>query len=206
MYKTLEDIKRVIALNKPEIVVDMFITSYLTGEALQPYFDIEERYEELKLTPEQDTKEAVIGEKGEVISEEIDYNALRDNEINQLELENTYLIEPEQTYHKGYIMVWDEELEQEVEEVVDVADIMPYLNERRPSPIINVNKFKTVDLIDTLQQKELDQLEKINKSTLRILISLVQVLLEKEVITPTAFTVEERQLYLKTLNLKKLIY
>lgn len=95
MYKTLEDVQRVIAKRKPDSVVDMFIESYLLGEALAPYFEAEQEYAELLAQEDQPDVEPVLDEDGvTVLVEGYSPNAIRDARIAELETEYSYLVDP----------------------------------------------------------------------------------------------------------------
>lgn len=134
------------------ICTDADITAYLTAEALKPIIAAENRYDELKSTPDKETKPevtdtrtiivtpavydgqdgngeytlvspAVTEEEAYIVSEAIDYNAIRDDEISQLETDFPHLVEPEQTYTTKT----DEYGNETVTE-----DVMPTRAERRP--------------------------------------------------------------------------
>ncbi len=130
MYKTLQDLERVIAAGKPQKVIDQFSLSYRMGVAMTPYLDIEREYAELVATEDRLNRPEVLGGDGEVVVEGIDYNQLRDDRIAQLVSEHPYLVEPEQTFHEVVGMDIDENGD-EVETLSLVADPMPTLQERR---------------------------------------------------------------------------
>ena len=117
MYKTKEDVLRVISLNKPEKVIDMFIESYLLGEALQPYFDVEEEYVSLKAQEDSPDVEPVFYEEsGEVVTDGYSPNGIRDERIGELEVEYGYLI--------------------------SVEDALSTVESRRPIPEVDVPAWK----------------------------------------------------------------
>ncbi len=96
MYKTLEDVNRVITLGKPDSVIDKFVDSYLTGIAIQPYLAAEAEYGALKAQDDQPDVEAVIDpETEEVISEAYSPNQIRDERTVELVAEYPYLAEEE---------------------------------------------------------------------------------------------------------------
>lgn len=98
IYKTKEDIQRVIKLGKPDKVVDVFIESYLTGEALAPYLEVEQEYTNLLAQDDvPDVEQVVDPETLEVTTEGYSPNAIRDARIAELEADYPYLIEVEET-------------------------------------------------------------------------------------------------------------
>ena len=128
MYKTLEDLKRVIDLVKPEKVIDMFSDSYLMGIAMRPFFDAEKEYSDLLLLEDKETEPAIVDDDGNELAPEINYNEIRDDLIAELEAEYPYLKDPDQTFHQGVIGYGDD-----LGEILgNVPDYMPSLEERRP--------------------------------------------------------------------------
>lgn len=94
-YKTKEDVLRVIAKQKPEGVIDMFIESFLLGEALQPYFEIEQEYADLLAQEDVPDVEPVVDpETLEVLTEGYSPNEIRDARILELEADYPYLDDP----------------------------------------------------------------------------------------------------------------
>ena len=94
IYKSLEDLNRVIALGKPQKVIDLVAQSYLEGVAAQPYIDAEDEYAELKVQEDvPDVEEVTDAETGEVLTEAYSTNTVRDERIAELEAEYPYLAE-----------------------------------------------------------------------------------------------------------------
>jgi|LGVF01.2.fsa_nt_gb hypothetical protein len=126
IYKTLEDVQRVIEKQKPAAVIDMFIESYLMGEALAPYFEIEEEYQEL-LNQEDapDVAPVVDPETLEVITEGYSSNDIRDARILELETQYSYLVAPEP----------------------DADGIVPTLGERRPVSDLDIDLARQAKLM-----------------------------------------------------------
>lgn len=85
MNKSKEDVQQVIALGKPGAVIKSFLLDYLTGVALQPYFDAQTRYLELKSQPDMPDVAAILAEDGTVLYEAQTPNEDRDMEILSLE-------------------------------------------------------------------------------------------------------------------------
>ncbi len=97
IYKTLEDLNRVIALGKPQAVIDKFTQSYLSGVAVAPYLAAENEYSTLQAQEDQPDVEAVLDpESGEVITEGYSPNQLRDDRIEALAAEFPYLATEDQ--------------------------------------------------------------------------------------------------------------
>ncbi|MBE0599483.1 MAG: hypothetical protein IH614_19765 [Desulfuromonadales bacterium] len=78
-YKARSDVETVIALGKPPRVVDLFLTSYLTGLALAPVIAAEEEYASLQAQEDQD--DVLDPETEEILSSP---NAERDIRIAEL--------------------------------------------------------------------------------------------------------------------------
>ena len=98
IYKTLEDVERVIALGKPQVVIDKFVDSYLSGVAAAPYIAAEEEYSTLKAQEDQPDVEALRDpDTGEVVTEGYSPNSIRDARVAELEAEFPYLATEDQT-------------------------------------------------------------------------------------------------------------
>ncbi len=98
IYKTLEDVKRVITLGKSESVLNVFIDSYLSGIASEPYRQAEEEYATLKAQEDQPDVEALRDpDTGEVVTEGYSPNSIRDARVAELEAEFPYLATEDQT-------------------------------------------------------------------------------------------------------------
>lgn len=96
IYKTLDDVRQVIDLRKHAEVVDLFITSYLTGMALAPVLDAEAEYAELQAQPDQQDEAPVLDEDGvTVLVDGYSPNAIRDALIAELEATWPHLVDPE---------------------------------------------------------------------------------------------------------------
>lgn len=96
IYKTLEDVQQVIDLRKPAGVIDLFITSYLTGVALEPILVAEAEYAALLDQTDQDDVTPVLDDDGvTVLVDGYSPNALRDARIAELEASWPYMVDPE---------------------------------------------------------------------------------------------------------------
>jgi len=92
IYKTLQDVERVISLGKPQSVIDAFVSDYLSGVAAQPYIEAEQEYETLQAQEDQPDVEPVRDpETGETIAEGYSPNKIRDDRIADLSVEFPYL-------------------------------------------------------------------------------------------------------------------
>ena len=129
MYKTLDDLNRVISLGKPQQVIDLFSLSYRTGIATRPYLDAEEDYARLKDEEDRDNKPAILDEDDQELFPEIDYNQIRDDAIVVLETDFPHLVEPAQTTHKVFTGGEDG---MDPDAFILVDDQMPTVEERRP--------------------------------------------------------------------------
>lgn len=94
IYKTIDDVDRVINAGKPADVINIFIESYLTGEAVKPLLIAENEYAALKAQPDQPDVAPVVDEDGMVLVEGYSPNAIRDARIAELEVEYPYLVDP----------------------------------------------------------------------------------------------------------------
>lgn len=146
-HKTHEDVERVIALGKPEKVIDLFIKSYLEGLALAPAYRAEEEYFELKQVPDRETVPAQYDDEGLVLEEQ-DFNAVRDTRIGALEVEFPHLVEPAPkiAYHEDTDLLTGEIT------LVPYDLPVPGIDERRPSVTVNVGGFKVGAIADALRR------------------------------------------------------
>ena len=97
IYKTLEDVERVIALGKPQSVIDTFVESYLSGIAAQPYIDAETEYAGLQKQEDVPDVDPVLDpETGETIIEGYSPNQIRGDRIAELAAEFPYLTTEDQ--------------------------------------------------------------------------------------------------------------
>lgn len=135
IYKTLDDLKRVIAANKPQNVIDIFSDSYLTGVAIAPYLAAEKEYVELMNTEDRETKPQVLDDDGNVISEAINYNQIRDARIIELADQYPYLVDPAPQYDIKNVEYIDENGNPQTKEVVTELPIPSY-DERRPELVL----------------------------------------------------------------------
>lgn len=94
-HKTYNDVLAVITLQKPDEVIDQFISDYLTGVALAPVYAAEEEYERLQNQEDLPDIEEVEDEEGNVIMAAYSPNAERDARIAELEVEYPHLVEGE---------------------------------------------------------------------------------------------------------------
>ncbi len=94
IYKSLDDLNRVIALGKPQKVIDLVAQSYLEGVAAEPYIKAEDEYATLQSQEDvPDIEEVTDIETGEVITEAYSANTVRDERLTELEAEYPYLAE-----------------------------------------------------------------------------------------------------------------
>ena len=158
MYKTLNDLERVINLNKPQKVIDVFVDSYLRGVAIEPYLTIEKEYQILLSTEDRDIKPQVLDHDNNVIFEAVDYNKIRNDRIAVLKAEHHYLIEPLPTF-ENYVV--NEFINNEMVEVIKQREIAhPTLDERRPDLILDPNLTTSI-LRDYFKKQRLTKVENI---------------------------------------------
>jgi len=93
-HKTLDDIQRVIALDKPRAVIDQFIDDYLAGISLAPFYAAEREFAELTAQPDRDPEPAVLDEDDKVLIPAVDYNAIRDARLAELSASYPCLADP----------------------------------------------------------------------------------------------------------------
>ena len=93
-YKSLADVQAVITLGKPYVVIDLFLTSYLTGLALAPFLAAETEHARLKSQPDLPDIPAILDASGNVLFPAVSPDTDRDNDITALEGEYPYLVDP----------------------------------------------------------------------------------------------------------------
>ncbi len=232
MYKTLDDLKRVISLGKPQSVIDKFSASYRLGVAMQPYLDAEESYSKLKSTVDKDNTLAVmqtvvnivtpavydesdpeniilvsaaVTEEVEVeVSPEIDHNSIRDAAISVLEIEYPHLVVPDPEVIQVEETTWVDDVETVV--MVDKELPIPSLSERRGVVEPQDELFVNPMILEKQNEIEIEKLDKVDRATLRLLMSLIGKLLTDNVIQASDFSDKEVELYTKVKDLKGVMW
>jgi len=95
IFKTLEDIERVIAAGKPTAVINAFVESYLTGKFMAPIVDAEQEYRLLESQESlPDVADTLDNDTGEILAFGYSPDAIRDERILELETLYPHLLDP----------------------------------------------------------------------------------------------------------------
>jgi len=160
IYKTLEDVKRVIALGKPQEVIDKFVESCLSGIAAQPYITAEQEYAALQDQEDVPDVDPVLDpETGETILEGYSPNQIRDDRIAELAAAFPYLDTEDQERPKlelDYSLVAD--LDREYKKTIRTETVEKLLVTTESGKVFDADETSQTRMARAIQVAEISGL------------------------------------------------